>query len=137
MTAFIAMLVAANTYVGVGTQYLPDAHAGNPLYCDRDGTLIYDEATVPWVAMPIETFRDGRVECGDLIHVRSLSGLWPSFTARAYDAGDLGSRTFRGGLPVVVDVPPWVATWDTPVPKVRVTNITAIARECKQRGWCD
>ena len=135
MNVLIWSLLPLVTLTGVGTQYTPDEHAGNPLYCDRDGTLIYDEDTAPWVAMPKWTFDRGIVQCGDWVTV--YPDGWPQFSARAWDAGLLSSRTFRDGQPIVVDAPPWVATWKSPVPHVRVVNWSALARECIENGWCD
>lgn len=135
--AMMLTLLAAHSVSGVGTQYLPDEHEGNALYCDRPGhPLRYDsDAKLPVVALPIHAYENGWVRCGDVVRV-NVQG-WASFTAEAGDAGNLHSRTFRGGMPVVVDAPPWVATWDSPVPKVTVTNLSAIVRECTERGWCD
>ena len=131
MTILLFSLIAANTTTGVAAQYVESEWGGNPLYCDTDGTLFYDIATGPWVAMPI---KDKTWRCGDWIQV---SGDGWSLWARALDSGNLHTKTFRGGQPVVVDVPEYFAKWATPLPIVSVTNWSAVVRECKERGYCD
>jgi len=135
LNVLLLTLIAAHTTVGVATQYTEAEHLGNPLYCDQGNGLVYDRSIGPWVAMPHELFESGAVLCGDLIQVRIIgaSDVW----ANAYDAGELSTRTFRGGLPVVVDVPEYWATWDWACPEATVVNWSAVARECKERGWCD
>ena len=140
MHILMLSLIAAHTYTGVGTQYTEKEHYGNALYCDRGDGLTYDRSTGPWVAFPKEAFesQDGEpplVECGDWVTVHPVG--WPEFSARVLDAGDLNSRTFRGGQPIVVDVPDYWATWTQPIPYVSVTNWSALERECRERGWCD
>jgi hypothetical protein len=66
-------------------------------------------------------------------------GSTRSFMARVYDSGSFGEHTKIGGLSIVVDVAPWVATWPM-YPgwaRVRVMNLSAVARECRARGLCD
>jgi len=137
MHILMLSLIAAHayTYTGVATQYTEAEHIGNPLYCDQGSGLVYDRSIGPWVAFPKEAFESGLVVCGDWVTVSPVG--WPSFQARALDAGDLTSRTFRGGQPIAVDVPEYWATWTQPIPYVSVTNWSALERECRERGWCD
>ena len=131
MNVLIVTLLPLVTHCGVATQYTADEHAGNPLICDRDGTLLYDESLpFNWVALPVD-----RLGCWHRVTVYPRG--WEPFDAYALDSGDLGSRTFRGGLPVVVDVPSHIATWHSPVPEACVVDWSALANECIKRGWCD
>lgn len=135
MNILLLTLIAASTTTGVATQYTEKEHLGNPLFCDRGDGLVYDRETGPWVAFPKWMFDEGLVECGDQVTVY-VDG-WDPVTAQVWDAGLLSSRTFRDGLPVVVDVPEYWATWKQPVPYARVVNWSKLARECVKKGWCD
>jgi hypothetical protein len=94
--------IVAVVLVGVATWYPLDVYGGNPLYCDRDGTLVYtEEATTPWVAISDEMYLAGW-ECGDWVRLQFGDGttLW----AQALDAGPLDHYQ-ADGQPIVVDVP--------------------------------
>lgn len=92
--------------VGVATYYPAERYAGQPLYCNyQDERLVYDESLEPWIAVDVELYRSGRVQCGDLFLLAFSDGR--TMTARAWDAG-----TFDGyyvitwpELPIVVDLP--------------------------------
>jgi hypothetical protein len=116
------------TLAGLGAQYTEAEHLGNVLYCDRGQGLVYDRFTGPWVAIDVEEFEAGRYRCGDWITVYPEG--WPAFSARVLDAGRLNSRTFRSGQQVIVDVPEYWATWQEPLPWVRVVNWSALLRKC-------
>lgn len=138
MSKLILPILVAYTYGGAGTIYLE----GHELYCDRPSSpLVYSQDTEDWVAFPVELFERGEVQCGDIVHIMVYlpGGTMKSFSARVYDAGPFGDQTEIGGMPIVVDAPPWVAHWPL-YPgwaKVVVTNMSAVARECLERGLCD
>jgi hypothetical protein len=129
----VLVWTALYTYEGAGTIYL--GPEGNPLRCDRGNGLIYSRDTEDWVAFPGVLFDSGEVQCGDLVHVLVFlpDGTTRAFLARVYDSGDFGEHTTIGGLPIRIDAPPWVPGWA----RVRVMNLSAVARECRRRGWCD
>jgi hypothetical protein len=139
MTEAIVTIVAIYTYEGAGTIYL--GPEGNPLFCDRGNGLIYSRDTENWVAFPKYLFDLGLVRCGDLVHILEYlpDGTTRATMARIYDAGGFGPHTTIGGMPIVVDAPPWVATWPLypGFARVRVMDLSAIARECREMGLCD
>ena len=142
MEAAITAIMALSEvhFYGAGVIYL--GPVGNVLRCDRPGSpLVYSKATAPWVAFSDAMFKSGAVQCGDYVLVREHlpDGTTRSFTANVYDSGSFGDHTTLGGLPIVVDGPPWVVSWPM-YPgwaRVEVFNFSAVARECRKRGICD
>lgn len=109
----IAMLM-----IGVATVYT--GPVGNPLYCDRwDTEWMYDEAMMPWVALDVNLYRMGAVECGDPVRLTFEDGR--ELQARALDAGRFRGHyveQWGGHRPIVVDVPAHLAPfpgWSAPV----------------------
>lgn len=96
----LVILLAIVVRGGITFYYGP-TFEGQPLYCG--GT--YDEATAPWVALPVEWYETGQAHCGDLIWVKADSWDEP-IVARALDAGYLSHyRIYDSGLPFVADLP--------------------------------
>lgn len=117
-------LVIATVYAG---QYI-----GQPLYCGG----VYAETTEPWVALRIQ---DDTWRCGDLIHLSGTDadGNEWSLTARAMDAGPFGDYCVILGdecVPIVVDVPQFLAPFVGLSSVVRVYNVT---KQCREWGYCD
>jgi hypothetical protein len=114
-------------------------YIGQPLFCSTlDAPLFYDHDSPPWVALPFGEFGD-TWQCGDLVYVR-VQG-YPSIMARALDTGPFGDYCVIWGtgecLLIVVDIPLYYATFPGLSARVEVSNISAVARECRARGWCD
>ncbi len=144
MALSITALVAMYTMVGVGTTYLapPPQRAPAPLFCSTpDHPLYYDDATPPWVALPVSA----DWQCWDLILVREhlADGTTRSMMAYALDAGPFGDHCVvqaDGSCPpIVVDAPTGTALWPglSSEGHVEVVNLSAVARECQERGMCD
>ena len=84
--------------VGVITWYL--AVTGSPLYCGGE----YDPAE-RWLAVPIEQYQSGEVQCGDLFALWTEEGLR---YLPALDAGAFGAYCVRDGPAchdIVADLP--------------------------------
>ncbi len=112
------------------------------LRCDRPWRILrYSQSTEDWVAFPGYLFDIKEVQCGDLVRVIEYlpDGTTRSRMARAWDSGSFGNHTKLIGLPIVVDMPPWVATWGLypGFARVKVTNLSAVARQCVAMGLCD
>ena len=84
--------------IGPATWYAGQ-FVGRPLYCDtRHNDLSYRiEGMPPWVALPVELYKQGDVECGDWLRIEFEDGS--VLAAKALDAGPLS------GYGVAVDVP--------------------------------
>ena len=91
--------------VGIATMYDSSWH-GQPLYCDtRDNDLVYNVEMVPWVAIPVEMYKEGW-ECGDIVYL-SFDDIEQMFQYRAYDAGPLSDFYIQSypELDIIADVP--------------------------------
>lgn len=132
MNTLMLALVAAHTVSGAATIYV-DPYLGQVLYCSTpQHPLYYDAEAPPWIALPV----GGDWQCGDVILVRPKDA--PAFTALALDTGPFGDARI-GGLPIVADAPYLHATWPM-YPgwtEVELINLSAVARECRARGYCD
>ena len=108
--------------IGLASWY-GETHVGNPLYCDRGDGLIYSEGLPPWVAVDVNLYRSGRVQCGDRLLLSFADGK--RLVARALDAGYLAEYG------IVADVPMHLAPFDLArgVVPVRVMNASARMRE--------
>ena len=59
---------------------------GAPLYCDTPlNPLAFSPDTTPFIALPVEFYLDGSVQCGDPFVLTFADGT--ILVARAYDAG--------------------------------------------------
>lgn len=98
----VQAIVLAATLVGSATWYPYEVYGGNPLYCDRNGSLRYtlDESS-PWIAVHFELFVDGW-QCYDWVRVQFADGTtkW----ARVLDAGLIGWYKADGRV-IVADWP--------------------------------
>jgi len=136
----IELLIALNTQVGVGTTYAGE-YVGRPLFCATpDNPLYYDATLPPWVALPVSEYGHSW-QCGDLskVTIYHADGTTEAFTAHALDAGPFGRHcvvTGDGCLPIVVDVPAHLVSF-TSSARVEVVNLSAVARDCRERGICD
>jgi len=115
-------LVLATVYAG---------RIGQPLYCSTpDAPRYYDTAYSPWLALPIEHYQDGRVQCGDLLYLRFPDGS--TLMARAYDAGPFASYCVRqadGSCPSIgLDVPEHLWPVEDLSAFVEMYNISAAHR---------
>ena len=115
-------------YVLLGTATVYGPYDGSPLFCDRDGSMIYGEVEGPWVAIDKSLYESGWARCGDLLRIEGDG--W-ELEGRALDAGyllDYQVEDWPG--PIVVDIPihlaPFELTWGpyTSAP-ARVINLTA------------
>lgn len=111
-------------YAGVATIY---AEIGQPLYCDRGNGWVYAERTPPWVALPVTWYESGLARCGDTV---TLWGDGWSGRYLALDAGPLEGHYVEDwpDLPIVADVPEFLAEFDGLSARVRVVNTSAIKR---------
>jgi hypothetical protein len=114
-------LVVATWYAGV--------YVGQPLYCGG----VYAETTEPWVALPIQ---DKSWQCGDL-GILFFEGKTAAdhelLMVRVLDTGPFGDNCVMYGdkcLPIVADVPRHLWPVGGLSAPVRLTNITAMARDC-------
>jgi hypothetical protein len=132
----IITLVALHTYEGAGTIYL--GPVGNRLYCDRGNGLIYSEDTRPFAAFPVGKYESGEIRCGDWMRVTEYrdDGTTRTFVVQALDAGTFGEHTKIGGLPIVMDGPPFYVSWPLypGFARVTVTNMSAVARRLLEPG---
>ena len=101
MTAILSLLLATTPPTRGGiTFYYGEHFEGRPLYCGQ----VYEEETGPWLAVTVEWYESGLVECGDLCLITFRDGS--QMYARARDAGYLSSyRVWDTGLPIVADLP--------------------------------
>lgn len=145
MDSIIAVLVAANTMTGAGTTY-GEPYIGRPLFCSTpDQPLFYDRSTPPFVAFPLSWYKLGYVQCGDYVIVREHlpDGTTRALYAFALDAGPFGAHCIQRGAeqcqPIIVDVPIYYATWPglSNTGYVEVSNVSAVVRACRERGYCD
>lgn len=133
----IPALVAQYTVAGALTVYA-EPYVGRPLFCSTpEVPLYYAPTTSPWVALP---FRDYGItwQCGDLIYLRFANG--DTLMARALDAGPFGAYCVMQPdgecLDIVADMP--IYWTDAKLSMVgEAINISAVARACRERGWCD
>jgi hypothetical protein len=132
--------------VGIATIYA-EPYLGRPLYCDRDGTLLY---TLPsslqerggetsWVALDVRLFQTGQARCGDHLVLffspaqRGGQERGPTLHALALDAGPFAGyyvadgRTYSSS-PIVVDVPAHLAPFPGLSSPVRILNLSALDR---------
>jgi hypothetical protein len=88
------------------TMYLESIHQGDPLYCDRGQGYIYDQSTIPWVALP----PGPGWECGDSIVIWD-DGIMREFVA--LDSWVNGSCIIEGDdcIKIGADVPEHLAWW--------------------------
>ena len=107
------------------------------MYCSTPTRpLTFSTTTPPWVALPVEDYQSGAVQCGDLIHLRFENGA--TLTARAYDAGPFSRYCVEqpdGSCPSIdLDVPNlhWPAGEDLSAP-VEYVNLSQVAREWGMR----
>ena len=127
MNLFVAValsileIITAFTYTGGITFYYGEFE-GRPLYCG--GT--YDEETGPWLAVTVEWYESGLVECGDRFLILFSDGT--QMVARARDAGHLSSYTvWDTGLPIIADLPRyWREGRETATGTI--VNLSAISR---------
>ena len=121
---------------GAGVTYLESEWGGNRLFCSTPHCpLYYDSVSPPWAALPV-SLHHVTWECGDLLYIKPEG--YPSIMVRALDAGPFGGYQI-GGLDIVVDMSELHITWPL-YPgwaEVEVINISAVARECRERGYCD
>ena len=114
---------------------------GQPLYCSMpDNPLYYSPSTPPWIALPVEDYQSGKVQCGDLMYIRfKLSdGSTSTLMARALDAGPFASycvRQLDGSCPsIAADVP--VYWW--PVEGISAwAEVIDLTAEAEKRGMYD
>ena len=130
--AEVAALVAAHTMQGSLTAYGGE-FIGQRLFCaTQSNPLYYDHNTPPWIALPAS--QHGITwQCGDLIYIPGLG------TFRALDAGPFGDHCVVTGdqcLPIVADIPTIHAPFKLSMAGEWV-NLSAVVRECRERGMCD
>ena len=92
-------LVMVTTYLGP---------VGAPLYCSTpDNPLVFSDSIGPFVAMPVEDYISGRVQCSQWYRLTFADGS--ILMARALDAGPFSRYCVRqkdGSCPsIAVDVP--------------------------------
>jgi len=95
--------------LGMATTYTASPEA--PLYCDQffpDQTLTYGGVAEPWVALDMNLY-SGWAEPGEMLVIYFEDGTL--IKARALDAGRFGGRWVgdHPELPIVVDIPKWLA----------------------------
>jgi hypothetical protein len=98
---------------------------GGPLYCGG----IYEIGTEPWVALDVSMYRAGWVKCGDKLWLQFPNGT--GFSARAMDAGMFSQYHVDdwGDVPIVVDVPEFLSTFEGLSSPVTIYNISRWHRE--------
>lgn len=135
MNVLLILLLLVCTYVGVATTYDEPRFVGQPLYCDSsDNDLYYDAATMPWIAVDVSEYLTGRVQCGDVFLLRFADGTM--LEARAQDAGYLYDAAClrrhylddNQCLPIVADVPTYLAPFTDTSSVVTMVNISAYER---------
>ena len=128
--AQIAALVAEYTVGGAIAAY---DEPGRVLYCSTPSRpLYYDSNSPPWLALPVKE-HGATWQCGDLIYIPGV-GMF-----RALDAGPFGDHCIITGgqcLAIVADVPVIFAQWELSTAG-EIINLSAVARACRARGWCD
>lgn len=94
--------------LGMATTYTAPANA--PLYCDQffAQTLTYGSVAEPWVALDVSHY-SGWAEPGEQLEIHFEDGT--VVKARALDAGRFAGRWVEDypDLPIVVDIPAWLA----------------------------
>jgi hypothetical protein len=77
----MAALTLATMYTGP---------TGAALYCSiSSDSYVYSTDTTSFLALPVESYLDGSVQCGDLMYIRFPNGS--TLLARALDAGPFAS----------------------------------------------
>lgn len=116
------------TIIGVATVYML---LGGPLFCG--GT--YDVNSESWIALDINQYSNGFARCGDIILLTFPDGK--PIIARAMDAGPLSKFHVDcwGYIPIVVDIPEHIKTFNGLSSPVKMYNITAGCRN-RHNGLC-
>jgi hypothetical protein len=118
---------------------LATMYAGSPgaaLYCSTPTEpLIFSAETTPFLALPVEHYLDGSVQCGDLMYLRFPNGS--TLLARALDAGPFASYCVMqpdGSCPNIgMDVPAHLWSVEGISGWVEAVNLSAFAREWGMR----
>lgn len=127
--------------MGVGTWYA-GPYVGEPLYCDgrigSSGSLMYDAATPPWLAMDPYYYDQGW-KCGDVVWAY-VAGADP-IKVRLYDAGPLLQyyiEDFGPEVPIVADFPKhvWPISTVYRSAPVRLVNQSLAVRTLLLSGVC-
>jgi len=128
----ITALVLANTVQGSIAAYGGE-YVGMPLFCSTPSNpLYYDSKSPKWLALPFKNYGI-TWQCGDLIYIPGV-GMF-----RALDAGPFGDHCVVTGdqcLPIVADAPVIHVGFELSMTG-KVINLSAVARECRDRGICD
>jgi len=123
MTAKLVLVVGIVTmYVGI---------VGQPLYCDCDGTMRYDNSDPPWIALPVEKYGEW-AECGDEI---VLYGDGWRLRARALDAGPLSDYYIADfpELAIIADIPQVHSPFKGLSSRTRMINMARRKKEAERR----
>ena len=107
--------------LGVATWY----NLLGPLYCDQGQGLIYDEETIPWLALSEDLYKSGWAQCGDRIQVEGDG--W-TIILLALDAGPLHRYYIEDfpDQPILVDIPQHLVPFSTMSQKVTVRNLDRV-----------
>lgn len=129
------MIHAVWLLIGMATMYA-EPYIGGPLYCCRDGTLLYTPRAEAWVAIDVLLYQQQGWQCNDELEIRLDGGH--TFQARALDAGPLYRYYIadRPDLPLLIDVPVyyWPFTDGRLSSPVTVLNRSLLKREFERRA---
>ena len=109
--------------------YLAGPLYDGPLYCDGriPGGPYTTETAIPWIALDVNHYKEGRVSCGAKVLVE-IEG-YPAMVMQALDAGPLARYCVESGetcAPIIGDIP---STW-APFPGLSVKGkITILGRD--------
>jgi hypothetical protein len=119
------MLATITATIGIATWY--SAPLGSPLYCDTWDTVLAYDPLAEWIAVDVNEYRTGHVQCGDLLLLRTPYG---TVMARAVDAGPLHRfhLTDHPDLAIIADVPMHLKPFPGRSSLATWINITAMAR---------
>ena len=125
-------LVALTLLSGVATIYA-DPYIGQPLYCDRGQGWIYDANAEPWIALDVNEFTSGRVQCDDTFLIIFANG--ETLIAQARDAGYLYPYYVeQWQQPIVFDIPAHLAPFPGLSMPATGINLSAMARQ-QETTW--
>ena len=93
---------------------------------------MYDESTLPWIAVDVSEYQSGNVQCGDVMLLYFADGS--TMHAMAYDAGYLYNYRTAGwpDMPIVADVPAFLVPFTGTSSVVFMLNYSAVQRRIRE-----
>lgn len=125
--------------MAISTWYSMSTYPG-PVYCGCGTTEELVSEGIPWVAVDVKLYEEGKIVCGDELLIQMLSDDGVEYVMKAYalDAGPFSLYRVMDypDLRIMTDVPEhlWPFSHDIRSSRVSVKNLSELRRQVLESG---